>query len=161
PGTTSADRPAIHGGFVDVRGDELLAYGAEVRDPAGTLGRIPARAIIPAPGRPPEVGPGVVELLQLALLALKNVEAHRTPVYSRRRPGLEARHLHPHALELLGQVDRRPFAGTTSGDARSGTDVHPATQEGAGRDHHGARAEAPTFKRLDSGDSTAIHHQAG
>src|SRR5690606_8629143 len=70
---------------------------------------------------------------------------------ARRRAGLEARHLEPDTLELLGEVYHRRVAGPPTGDARGRADVDAAAQEGAGRDDDGARAEATSLERLHPG----------
>src|SRR4029077_874527 len=64
------DRPAIHRRLPDVVCDDLLTGLLEVRDPAGQLRRMPGSVSRPT-RRTPEVRPGEIELLDLALLRLQ------------------------------------------------------------------------------------------
>src|SRR6185369_8704195 len=78
------NRTAVHRGLANVRSDEVLAIGTEKGDPARQLGGMPSQAIRSAPWRGPEMRPGVIELLDLALLTLQILPAYRAPVDARR-----------------------------------------------------------------------------
>jgi hypothetical protein len=45
-------------------------------------------------------------------------------------------------------MSRGIFARASTGDSRFRTDVNLSAQKRTGRDHHGARSEAPSFQRL-------------
>jgi hypothetical protein len=143
------DRPAVHRALPDVVGDDLLADGAEMSDPAGELRQGALR--LTARGDPAEVAPAVVELRELAVLPLQPAEVDRAAIDPRRGAGLEATHREPRALQLLGEMSGRRLARPPAGDAGGGADVDAAAQERAGGDDHAARAEAAPLERLDAG----------
>src|SRR5438477_5641866 len=109
----------------------------------------------------PEVGPRVIELLDLAVLALQVRQIDGSPIDTRRRPGLEARNLQPELLELLGEMDRGRLAGPAAGDLCLGPDVDASAQERARRHHDGTRPEATSFERFDALYFVALDPQPG
>ncbi len=106
--------------------DDVLAVAAEERDRARKLVGMSRRPIGATSRVRPEVRPGKIEVLDLALLPRQQVETHRPAVDARRCARLEARHLQTHALQLLGQVGGRGLAGTTAGERRRGPYVDAA-----------------------------------
>src|SRR5688500_18914912 len=98
--------------------------------------------------RCPEVRPGVVELVDLALLPLQRREIHRSSIDARRRPRLEATYDETEQLELLCEINRRQLARPPAGYPCVRPDVNASTQEGAGRDHDRVGTKATLLQRL-------------
>ncbi len=131
-----------------------------MRDPARELGRVARGTILPSPVAP-EVGPLVIELIDLAFLSLQGGEVHCATVDPRRRTGLEPRHLESRAVELLRKVGCGCLAGASAGDASADADVHPAAEKGSGREHDGPRAEQPSLDSLDARYLSSVQDEPG
>src|SRR6059058_6212347 len=94
-----------------------------------------SRAVIGAPWGRPEMRPGVIELLDLALLTLQVAPAYRASVDTRWRSRLEACDLEASLLQLLGEVRRGRLAGPPAGHRRRRADVNSSSQKRASRDY--------------------------
>src|SRR5437867_12626427 len=103
--------------------------------------------------------PGIVELLNLALLPLKDGIVHAPSVDTRRRTSFEPRDLEADACKLFRQVNGRGFAGAATRDLCVGPDVNPSTEKGSGRDDYCLAAESPAFERLYSENLLVVHDQ--
>ena len=85
-------------------------------------------------------------------------EVDGAAVDARRRAGLQAALRQLQLLQPRRQRDRRRIAGP-AGLVVVQPDVDAAVQEGAGRQHHGARAEANAHLRHGADHAVALDHQ--
>ena len=116
------DRAAVHRGLSDVVLDDLLPFGLEVCDPTGHLFGMTRRRCV-ATLRAPEMGPRIIELLDLAFLDFQDREINGSSVDSWWRTGLETRHCQACLLQLLSKVSTRSLPRSTTGDLCSRSDV--------------------------------------
>src|SRR5262245_12467112 len=114
-----------------------------------------SRCITIAPRCRPEVRPGVVPLLDFALLSRKSVERDRATVNARGRAGLESLGGETDSIELSAQVRRGGLSCTAATDLRAGADVHLSATEGARRQHNRPGSKATSFERLYTENATA------
>jgi hypothetical protein len=105
------------------------------------------------------VRPGKVELFDLAFLSHQHVPSYRPTVDARWRTGLEAGHFEPGRLELLCEVGGGRLPGSPAGQRCRRADVDATAQEGAGGDHHSARAEPAPFESLHAGEPAPVEEQ--
>src|SRR5438477_4864418 len=79
--------------------------------------------------RRPEVRPGIIELIDFALLDFESRVIDRATVYSGWRSGLEACDYEPSVLELFCEVSACRFPCASARDLSSSSDVHSPAQE--------------------------------
>lgn len=105
--------------------------------------------------------PGVVEVIDLAVLRRQPAEVDGAAVDARGRAGLEPGHLEPGLVQLLRQVGHGGLPRPATGEAGLRADVDAAAEEGPGGDDHGLGGEAPALDRLDTGDpATPVEQEA-
>ena len=100
--------------------------------------------------RLPEVRPGIVELLDLALLYLEYRIIHGSSVYARRSAGLESSNGETRLLELFSEVSCGSFSCSTAGQMCLGANVDPTAQKRSGSDYYASRAETSPLERYDT-----------
>src|SRR5687767_861282 len=130
PRTARRDDAAVHCRLLDVFLDDALAIGFEVRDPARHLDWVSASCAFSAL-RAPEMRPGIIELLDLALLDLQRRVVNGASIDTRRSSGLESGDGQPSLLELFSEVSSRSFPGSTAGEMCLRSDVDSTAQERA------------------------------
>src|SRR5437868_3949463 len=113
--------------------------------------------------RRPEVRPGIIELIDFALLDFESRVIDGATVYSGWRPGLEACDCQASVLELFCEVNACRFACASARDLSSSSDVHSPAQERPSGDDDTHCTEASAFDCLDSGEVTVAfsEEQAG
>src|SRR5206468_11353712 len=116
---------------LQVTPDDILHFLTGPRDPARHL----AWQFDPLVEREAVLRP-------VAVLPLHARPIDRPPVYSGRSTGLEARYRKSKRLNVLGNLDRRPFARATGRNLRVRTHVDSPAQERARGNDHGARRES-------------------
>src|SRR6185437_11357288 len=160
--TTSRNSTAVHGRLANVLRDYLLPWLSEIGDPARELIGMTSAAGGRSRSRP-EVGPGVIELFDLAFLDLQPRKIHRSSIDAWRSSSLEPFHLKSGALELLGEMRSGGFTGSTAGKAHRGPDVDSSSEKSPGRNYDAACAELPAFEclRAEYGRTRLVHDEPG
>jgi hypothetical protein len=92
--------------------------------------------------------PRVVELLDLAFLALQLREIDRPAINAWRSSGLESSNGQSCLLELFGEMRSCAFPSAAAGEPGVGTDVDASAEESAGGDDDCSRTEAPSLEGL-------------
>ena len=100
-------------------------------------------------------------LVLVAVLTLHLGPIDRAPVYSRWRPGLEARHCKSKRSNVLRNLDRRLITRPARRNRGIGPNVNPTPQERARRDDYSPRREPPPVGRLHPADLVPAHDEAG
>src|ERR1700686_5467682 len=96
------------------------------------------------------MGPRVVELIDLAFLALQLGEIDGAPVDARGSSGLEAGNGQSGLFQLFGEMCCRALTGTTAGEPGFGANMDSSAKESAGSDDDRACPKASSFKGLDA-----------
>lgn len=108
----------------------------------------------------PEMRPGVIELIDLALLHLQLAKVDCAAIDSRWCTGLEALHGQTGALELLREMGSGRLACSAARHVRISADVDSTTQEGSRRNNDAACAELSALESLNAGETVATENQA-